>query len=30
MNEVSGDNTILTFSNKVINGLVADSLFVVK
>jgi outer membrane lipoprotein-sorting protein len=30
MNEVSGDNTILSFSNKVINGEVADSLFVVK
>jgi outer membrane lipoprotein-sorting protein len=30
MNEVSGDNTILTFSNKQINGPVEDSLFVVK
>ncbi len=30
MNETSGDNTILTFSNKVINGEVNDSLFAVK
>ncbi len=30
MNEASGDNTILSFSNKEINGAVNDSLFLVK
>jgi outer membrane lipoprotein-sorting protein len=30
MNEPSGDNTILNFSSKEINGTVADSLFLVK
>jgi len=30
MNEVSGDNTILSFSSKQINGAVDDALFAVK
>ena len=30
MNEPSGDNTILNFSSKEINGAVQDSLFIIK
>lgn len=30
MNEISGDNTIITFTNKELNGKIADDLFAVK